>query len=301
MDLLLQLALLGIATGLLYAPAALGFGLVLGQTKIFHIAYGGVYLVAGYIYYYCTTVWKIGTIPALVLTALAAIGAGLLIHLIAYRPLLAKRRLSFLVGFVASLGVLTVIGNILVLINGGSFVELERTILSTGRLTIGQLYLQVGHIVGLIAALAVAIGLHVWLKHSHSGHAVGASGADRRLARIYGIDVERCDLVVAVVASLVLLPTAILIPSLTGLSGGSGLVVGMFALTATVIGGLGSIAGTVMAAVLLGLVENVGLFWLPGAWQQAIGLGIMVIVLLVRPSGLFVSGRSAASLSTAGA
>jgi branched-subunit amino acid ABC-type transport system permease component len=298
--LLIQLSLLGIATGALYAPAAMGFGLVLGQSKIFHVAHGGVYLVAGYVFYYASSVWKLPWIVGVGLTALAAAASGLLIHYIAYRPLLAKPKFSFLVGVVASLGVLTIISNLLVLMNGGRFVELDRTVLSTGRLTMGTLYLQYGHIAGILSAVAIVLALQFWLSRTDTGRAVRAISADRKLARVYGIDVERYDILIVSLASLILVPSAVLIASLTGLSGGAGLIVGTFAFTATIIGGLGSVPGTFAAALLLGLAENASLYWLPGAWQQGVGLGIMVIVLLLRPTGLFVSRRDAPSLAPAG-
>jgi branched-subunit amino acid ABC-type transport system permease component len=300
LQLFLQLCLLGIATGALYAPAAVGFGLFLGETRIFHVAHGGVYLVAGYIFYYVSTAWKLPWILGVACAGIAALVAGLSIHLVVYRPLLAKPRFSFLTGFVASLGVLTVISNILVLLNGGQFVELDRTVLSTVRFTFAGLYLQAGHVVGIAIAIAMAVALQLFLNRSAIGRSVRAISADRRLARIFGVDVERYDKVVAGLASLMLLPSAVLLPSLTGLSGGAGLAVGTFAFTATIIGGLGSILGTVAAALLIGLAENASLYWLPGAWQEGVGLGIMVIVLLLRPSGLFVSRKSAPSVALTG-
>ena len=300
MTLFIQLALLGLATGALYAPAAIGFGLVLGQTKIFHIAHGGVFLVAGYTYYYATTIGGLPDLVGLVLTAAASVGCSLLIHFAAYRPLLRRRNASFLVGFVASLGLLTVIANVLVLINGGQFVEFRRTFLSTARVNVSDFYLQAGHIVGFIVALVIVGVLQTFLSLTDAGRAVRAVSADRRLARIYGINVANYDILVVVVAALTLVPSAILIPSLTGLSGGAGLVVGTFAFTATVIGGLGSVIGTFGAALLLGMVENISLFILPGAWQQAFGLGIMVIVLLVRPTGLFVRRSGGPSIAVSG-
>jgi branched-chain amino acid transport system permease protein len=264
------------------------------------VAHGGVYLVAGYVFYYTVSVWKLPWIVGAGLTALSAVAAGLLIHSMAYRPLLAKPKFSFLVGFVASLGVLTVIANLLVLVNGGGFVELDRTVLSTERLTIGALYLQYGHIAGIVSAIAIVVVLQLWLGRTDTGRAVRAISADRRLARVYGIDVERYDILIVSLASLILVPSAVLIPSLTGLSGGAGLTVGTFAFTATIIGGLGSVPGTFAAALLLGLAENASLYWLPGAWQQGVGLGIMVVVLLLRPTGLFVGRRGAPSLAPAG-
>lgn len=297
MELLIQLAILGIATGALYAPAAIGFGLLLGQTKIFHIAHGGVYLIVGYIFYYATAVWQFPWPVALVMAAVAAVISGLAIYFVGYRPLLARPKGSFLIGFVASLGILTVISNILVLINGGRFVEFDRTVLSTTRVSFGDLYLQTGHLAGIFIAIAIVVALQFWLRRTYSGNAIRAISADRKLAQIYGVRVQFYDIALVALTSLMILPTAILLPMLTGLSGGAGLVVGTFAFTATIIGGLGSVPGTFAAALFLGLVENVSLYWLPGAWQQGVGLGIMVIVLLVRPTGLFVSRGGSASLT----
>src|ERR1700689_1651498 len=111
MELITELALLGLATGCLNALLAMGFGLMLRTTRVFHVAYGGVYLSSAYVFYYSEVSWHMPPPLAIMIICVAAVGLNLLIYWSVYWPLLRRGTRIFLTGFVASLGVLTIIDN----------------------------------------------------------------------------------------------------------------------------------------------------------------------------------------------
>jgi branched-chain amino acid transport system permease protein len=263
-----------------------GFGLILRVTRIFHVAHGAVFLLTAETYYYAVTTWHFGVPLAILACLVVSVGGGILIYLIAYRPLI-RGRLSFLVGFVASLGVLTVITNVLSIVNGGGFLSFPSGVLTTQRLSLGGLQIPVGDIVGVVLGVLIIVGLQLWLSRTLSGRTIRAISDDRDLAAVYSVRTTAHDIVTMAVGSALLVPAAIIIPSLNGVDGSAALTVGTFAFTATIIGGVTSPVGTFVSAVVLGIIESVSVQWLPASWSQAVGLGIMVIVLLTRPGGLF--------------
>jgi branched-subunit amino acid ABC-type transport system permease component len=159
MTLVLELALLGLAAGCLNGLLAMGFGLMMRTTRIFHVAYGGVYLAAAYVYYYALVGWHLAVVVAVVLTAVAALGLNLLIYWSIYTPLLRRGGRIFLTGFVGSLGLLTIIDNALGFVNTGGFLSFPKGLLTTDQLTWGSYYLPSGDIVGIVLAVAAVLAL----------------------------------------------------------------------------------------------------------------------------------------------
>jgi branched-chain amino acid transport system permease protein len=300
MGLIIELALLGLAGGCLNGLLAMGFGLMMRTTRIFHVAYGGVYLAAAYVYYYAQATWNLAPVIAVVLTAVAAVGLNLLIYWGIYWPLLHRGGRIFLTGFVGSLGLLTIIDNALGFVNTGGFLSFPKGMLTTKQVQWGSYYLPSGDIVGIVLAVAAVLALHWFLGRSRYGHGLRALSADRELAAEYGINVQFYDSVAYAIGGLLLVPVAIIVPSLSGLSTSSGLTVVTAAFTAAIVGGVASTPGTLAAAIILGVLESLAVDKISGSWEQALGLAVMVLVLLVKPQGLFGS-RSAASVMAGGA
>jgi branched-chain amino acid transport system permease protein len=303
MSQLLQHLINGLASGTIYALVALGYTMVYGVLKLINFAHGDVMMVGVYMGY--ATAFALGkqaqkSLLGVVLIFLVAMGGcallGFLIERFAYRPLREKPRLTALItaigiSFALSYGFQLDIG----FLPGAAPRAFPEIIVPTEWLIIGDRDVVVWN--WQVLSLAIAVGLMVGLQYlvfkTRFGRAMRAVSYDHRVAALMGIPTDRVIAVTFMIGSALAAGAGLLYAIKdTSVSPLMGLYVGLKAFVAAVIGGIGHVPGAVVGALLLGLVEEFVVGYAASTWRDAVAFGILIIVLLAKPGGLF--GRVAA-------
>ncbi|MBS0221079.1 MAG: branched-chain amino acid ABC transporter permease [Proteobacteria bacterium] len=283
---LLQLMLNGLALGLLYALIAVGLSLIFGVMEIINFAHGELLMLGAFAMTFALPVMGLLYWPALAAAVVVAMLAGLVI----YEILLARLRPD---EFERS--ILITLGLSIILIHTVQYFftatpRMVDTQYGFAGIEIGSIRLTWTRVIGAAVAIVAFAGLYLTLRFTQFGRSMRAIAQNREAALMVGIrprTVARNAMILATglcgLAGAALAPIQLVTPYM-----GQFLIFKAFALV--IIGGLGSIPGAVAAAVALGLLES----WIGGffnaAWQEGAVFVIMIVVLMVRPDGLFKRG-----------
>jgi branched-chain amino acid transport system permease protein len=283
---LLQLMLNGLALGLLYALIAVGLSLIFGVMEIINFAHGELLMLGAFAMTFALPVVGLLYWPALATAIVLAMLAGLVI----YEILLARLRPD---EFERS--ILITLGLSIILIHTVQYFftatpRMVDTQYGFTGIAIGSIRLTWTRVIGAGAAIVAFAGLYLTLRFTQFGRAMRAIAQNREAALMVGIrprTVARNAMILATglcgLAGAALAPIQLVTPYM-----GQFLIFKAFALV--IIGGLGNIPGAVAAAVALGLIES----WIGGffnaAWQEGAVFVIMIVVLMLRPDGLFKRG-----------
>jgi branched-chain amino acid transport system permease protein len=288
-QLLLQSATFGILVGGLYGMAALGLALAFGVLKVLNIAHGELIMIGGYASFYAATQLGLDPFLSLPLVFVVLVAIGFILHLVVFRYVVrfdTEHRIknSLLIAFG------------LVLILQATAVRLftadERaTNVSYGSdgFSIGTIRIPYVRLGGLLVAIAAVLLLEWWLRRTTFGRAIRATSEDWSLATLTGIDVRKVYLVAFGIAAGLAGITGTMVTLSSSVSPSIGLNWTLKALIVVVLAGLGSIRGTVIAGVLLGLVEGLATAtpWVGAPYREVVGLVVFLLVLSLRPQGLF--------------
>jgi len=283
---LLQLTLNGITLGLIYALIAVGLSLIFGVMEIINFAHGELLMLGAFAMTFALPVVGLLYWPALAAALLATMLAGLVIYeilLVRLRPDEFER------------SILITLGLSIILIHTVQYLftatpRMVDTQYGFDGIAIGTIRLTWTRLIGAGAAIVAFAGLYLTLRFTQFGRAMRAIAQNREAALMVGIrprTVARNAMILAAglcgLAGSALAPIQLVTPYM-----GQFLIFKAFALV--IIGGLGNIPGAVVAAVALGLVES----WIGGfftaAWQEGAVFVIMIVVLMMRPDGLFKRG-----------
>jgi branched-chain amino acid transport system permease protein len=282
-----QIVANGIVTGCTYGLVALGFGLIYRVCGFFHLAHGAVYTVAAYSAYFLTTVLGWSAWIGLPAAVIAAAALGVLIEVAIYKPM---RRLGAtpLTLLIASLGVMVAIQNTVSLIAGDDTKRLRSADVREGVAILGARVTPIQFaIVGatiVVTALVVA-----WMRLSRSGRIMRAVASDSDLARVVGISAPTVRILGFALGSALAAIAALLLAYDTDLTPLIGFKAVLMAVVAVIVGGIGSVRGSLWGGLLVGLVQHFGVWRLPTQWQDAIVFGVLILFLLLRPQGIFTS------------
>ena len=275
----------GISLGSVYAIIALGYTMVYGIAKMLNFAHGDVIMIGAYVSYCATTYMGLNPILSVVIAMVVCTALGILIEGLAYKPL---RKAPALAVLITAIGVSYFLQNSALLIwgsapkNFSSIVKFDSVSLAGGKLIITS-----ESIVTVIACIVIMIALTLFIKKSKMGKAMRAVSEDKGAAELMGINVNLTISVTFAIGSAlaavagVLLCSAypILIPT-------TGSMPGIKAFTAAVFGGIGSIPGAMLGGILLGIIEIFGRAYISSELADAIVFAVLIVVLLVKPTGL---------------
>jgi branched-chain amino acid transport system permease protein len=286
----LQLGINGIGIGAVYALVAVGFALIFGTTRIFHVSHGATFLICEYVFWYLTQRVHWPVAAAVVTCVVVAAAFGTALYLLLYQPMRRRGRQSFFAMFVGSLGALIAIQNIIVMIFGSDAQEVPSSIVQghqVGGLVIAPItYIEFG--VGLV----LFAGVLVVMYGTRIGSGLRATASDPELMDSVGVGRRRYDIIAFIIGSMLVAPAAIMNLYVNGVSPSDGVSISLIAFTATIVGGVGSIVGASVGALLIGIVENVSVWKISGVWSQGIVFGLLVVFLVARPSGLLRATRA---------
>jgi len=267
--------------GLLLALVALGFHIIFSATKIFHIAHGGIY-VAG-VYFFLWTSPFVGVAFGIILSVAFAFLLGVLIEWSVYKPLL-KKSSNENIALISSLGVYIIIINIIALLFGNETKILDNTIRES--LTLGEIIITRPQVWQLIFALPLIALFLIFIKVTGYGLKIRAISDNPILARVMGIKTQNIRYIVFGLGSIMAVSAALLKGFDTGIDPYSGMAITLSAAVVVIIGGSSSLYGTILASMMLAIIQNFTEFFLSAQWKDTVTFTILIIVLLWRTEGI---------------
>lgn len=304
--LLLQQAVNGLSLGAMYALLALGFTLVYGILELINFAHFNVFMVGSFIGLWTlqalgvdgqsTVLYGLplaGALGAAFAATMLGSGAlGVLIERLSLRPLRGVRGPA---AMITTIGVSYILFNLVLLAVGADSKNYPNP-LPQAQATIGGAVIRLPDVLIWAISLLLMAGLTVFVRKTRLGKAMRATAQDPEAARMMGVDVDRVVMVAFFLGS--------------ALAGAAGLVFGLYynftsfiigftaglrAFTAAVLGGIGNVPGAMVGGVLIGLIEAFGSQFIGASWADVVIFSILVLVLVLRPAGLF--GQMAPSKS----
>ena len=281
----LQYLINGLSIGSIYAIIALGYTMVYGIAKMLNFAHGDVIMVGAYISYCVMIYMEMPPVVAILAAVVVCTVLGVLIEGLAYRPL---RGTSSLAVLITAIGVSYFLQNAAQLIWGvaqktySSVVTMESIHLFGGKILItGEV------IVTVITSAIVMVCLTLFTNKTRMGKAMRAVSEDRDAAQLMGINVNRTIAITFAIGSALAAIAGVLLCSASpALKPTTGSMPGIRAFTAAVFGGIGSVPGAMLGGILLGVIEELCKGLISTQFSDAIVFGVLIIVLLVKPTGL---------------
>jgi branched-chain amino acid transport system permease protein len=279
----------GLAAGSIIALIAVGYNLVYGLLEFMNFAHGHVYMVGTFV---VLSLLLAGLPFAVAVLGGAAAGAvlGLLVERLAYRPLRGSQRI---VPTVSAVGAALVLENAALRIWGPDTRRFDTPLPAT-TYELGGVRVTALHLVVLATAALLAVLLFVLVRRTPWGRAVRAIRDDAETARLMGIPVDRIVASVYVLGSVLGVVAGVLFAAYYGsVYVGMGFAGTMNAFTAAVIGGIGSISGSFVGGLLLGLLQTFATGYVSSGYTNAVTFLVLIALLVLRPYGLF--GRAQVS------
>jgi len=278
---IIQILINSIINGLLLALVALGFHIIFSATKIFHIAHGGIY-VAG-VYFYLRSSPFVGVASGIILSVVFAFLLGVLIEWAVYKPLL-KKSSNENIALISSLGVYIIIINVIALLFGNETKILDNTIRES--LTFGEIIFTRPQVWQLFFALPLIALFLIFIKVTGYGLKIRAISDNPVLARVMGIKTQNIRYIVFGLGSVMAVSAALLKGFDTGIDPYSGMAITLSAAVVVIIGGSSSLYGTILASMMLAIIQNFTEFFLSAQWKDTVTFAILIIVLLWRTEGI---------------
>lgn len=291
MNLILQSAVSGLLVGGMYGLVALGLALAFGVLRVLNLAHGELVMLGGYATFFLVAVVGLDPFLSLPIVFVLLFGVGVVLYLLLFRFVVrfeveTRIKNSLLISF----GLVLILQTLAIV----AFTADARSIItdySTAALTLGSIRIPVIRLAGLCVAVILAVGLQILLERTTFGHAVKATSEDWSLATLTGIDVRRVYLWAFALSAALAGVAGTLIALGFSVSPSIGLGWTLKALIVVVLAGLGSMRGLIVAGMLLGVAEGLASVWLGGAYREIVALGAFLLVMLLRPQGLFGRAR----------
>ena len=289
----------GIAWGSIYALIALGYTMVYGILRLINFAHGDVYMVGAFAAYFLARALGVGTVVSAspLMAAVVLLGSmivcaalGMLIELLAYRPV---RKSSRITALITAIGVSLFLENFGILVFGADpkffpQVIAPRTITLPGGVLVTNHQITV-----VLVSLCLMVGLTLFIHRTRTGKAMRAVAFHRDAASLMGINTDRIITYTFAIGSALAAAAGVLVgltnPKIEPLMG---IMPGIKAFVAAVLGGIGSIPGAMIGGLIMGISEYMVVGYISSTYRDGIAFVILIIVLLIKPAGLL--GRNVA-------
>ena len=293
METLLQQIINGLSLGAIYALIALGYTMVYGVLRLINFAHGDVYMLGAFAGYYLANALGLDGNPSVLWAIVVTMGAmaicaviGIGIERLAYKPVRHHPRLTALI---------TAIGVSLFLEYGGQVVfgatpRFFPQMIESRTYAVGDVQITNQNLLIILVAIVVMFGLEFIVHRTRIGKAMRATSFNLPVAKLMGINTDRVIAFTFALGSALAAAGGVLvalaIPRIDPLMG---LMTGLKAFVAAVLGGIGSIPGAMVGGVLIGLMETGLSATAYSTYRDAVAFGVLILILIVRPSGIFGS------------
>ncbi|QIZ05861.1 branched-chain amino acid ABC transporter permease [Priestia megaterium] len=275
----------GISLGSIYALIALGYTMVYGIVKLINFAHGDVFMVGAFIGFYSITIFDLGFFPALLISMVACAIFGVLIERIAYKPLRNATRIAALI---TAIGVSLFIEYGTIYIRGAQPEAYPDGIVPIKSLELFGVKISGQSLLILGTSLILMILLQFIVHKTKIGKAMRAVSHDMDAARLMGINVNNTiSATFAIGSALAGAAGVIFGVYYTKIEPLMGIIPGLKAFVAAVLGGIGSIPGAMTGGLVLGVIESLVSAAGYSLWRDAVAFVVLILILIFRPAGLF--------------
>lgn len=273
----------GISLGSIYALIALGYTMVYGIIKLINFAHGDIYMVGAYVAFFATTALKLSFFPALLISMVVAAVVGMTIERLAYRPLRKAPKIAILI---------TAIGVSLLLEYGGMLLVTPQprtfpALFESQVFNFGNIVVNSQQVIILAISVVLMIILTYVVQRTKIGKAMRAVSFDTDAARLMGIDVDRVISITFAIGSSLAAAAGMLVGVYyNSIDPLMGIMPGLKAFVAAVLGGIGVIPGAMLGGIIMGIIEAMVSGFISSTFRDAAAFAILIIILLFKPSGL---------------
>ncbi len=280
-----QLLINGILFGSMYGISGIGLSLIFGSMEIIFIAQGSVMILAAYFTYFLSRLYQIDPFVSLVLVLPGFMVLGLAVyHLLFRRVPSTNKNSSLLIAF----GLMILLENLMSVVWTPD-TRAVRTSYSSLGLSLWGLQISFTRLSVFALALASTAIVSLWLRMTRTGKAVRAATEDQEAATLMGISPHKVKAITFGLGTALAGMAGMATAASYSFNPNFGFIFSLKALIAVVIGGKGSVVGTLLGGIFLGVIESAGSYIFPGIWNNAISYLAFLIVLMVKPEGLFSS------------
>jgi branched-chain amino acid transport system permease protein len=287
-DVIIQVMIWGLYAGCIYILLAIGLNLIFGVMKVVNFAHGELLMLGAYVTF---TFYALSGFNPYVLLAASIpvlVVVGVIIERMCFRPILGTGKLNEI--FI-SIGLIYIIQNAVAMIWSDEW-RIIQSPFAHITIKVFGVNMPLDYLIIIITTVITLILLFLFLRRTRLGKAMRATSQNRKGAMLMGINVERMDMLsFGIGAGLAGAAGTLWVVSGQVFNPYMGSIPAVKAFAIVIIGGLGSIPGAVIGGLIYGIAENFAILTLGGAWKDAISFIILILVLIVRPTGIF--GESA--------
>ena len=284
MQLFMQQMINGVSLGSIYALIALGYTMVYGTIKLINFAHGEVYMMGAFTGFYLVTVLELNFILALIISMLTTALLGIVIERVAYKPL---RNSTRIVSLITAIGVSYLLQNLMIYYLGPEVRAFPSPIPNKIFRVFGLVF-NSKQLVVFFTTILVMVILQIIVRHTKMGKAMRAVSVNREAAQLMGINVDRViSFTFALGSGLAGIAGVLVGVYYNSISPMMGVTPGLKAFVAAVVGGVGSIPGAMVGGYLIGILETIVSFLGGSMYKDAAVYALLIVILLVLPSGLF--------------
>lgn len=286
-SLLFDILVTGLITGGIYALVALGLNLQYGLMRVLNVAHGEFLMLGAYVTYSLHMGWGANPLLTILVTGPAAFVAGLVLHRLLYARVLGQAEAREAIesrSLLLSFGLLFVLQNTALLVWSADLQGYSY--LATPLHVLGAVF-PANRVLAAGVALGLSVAFYVYLRRSLVGKAIRALMEEPEGAQLVGVNLTRLHGICFGLGVAMAAVTGSLISMLFELTPFVGLPYTVTALVVVILGGLGNVAGSLLAALLLGVVETVGVYFASSDIRLISSYAVLSLILILKPSGLF--------------
>jgi len=273
----------GVAIGCIYILLATGLNLIFGVMKLVNFAHGELLMVGAYVCFSISTAFGVNAYIALFLSMGIVALIGVAVERLAFRRVLGADKLNEI--FV-SLGLILIFDNIAVLIWGEKIKQITSPFEKMS-LQLGEVAINYDRLIALAFVAAILIGLVFLIKKTKIGRAMRATSQKSQAAMLMGINIEHIYIFTFALGAALAGAAGSLYGIISPFTPYIGAIPTIKAFAIIILGGLGSIPGAIIGGLLYGIAEQSAVIFLGGIWRDAVAFSLLIIVLILRPKGLF--------------
>lgn len=284
---LLEQLINGITLGSIYAIVALGFTLVFGVLGIVNMAHGEIFMFGAFIGVIVTSTLGLPLWVAFAAAIIVTVILGYMLERFALRPLRGKQGVSHLAPLISTIGVSIILENLSHHIFGAGNQPFSNSFAEI-RFQIGSITIYVVQILIFVISVVLMMALSYWLSKTKAGKALRATAENLETASILGVNTKRTITMTVIIASAMGGIAGILVGmAFNSVNPQMGLSMGLKGLAIIILGGMGNVKGAMAGGLILGLSETLIVAYGDSGYRDAIAFITIIIILLLRPQGLF--------------
>ncbi len=280
---LIQALLWGVASGCIYILLATGLNIIFGVMKLVNFAHGQLLMIGAYITFTDVTVSGLNAYVSILVAMVAVALIGVVLERFTFRRVLGTDKLNEI--FV-SLGLIYVFENVATLLWGNTTRQIPSPLQGL-QLSLGQIAISYDRLSAILIVVVILVALFLLLKKTKIGLAMRATSQKSNASMLMGVNIEKVYMFTFALGAALAGAAGALYGIIFNFNPTIGALPTIKAFAIIIIGGLGSIPGAVIGGLLYGIAENTAVYLLGGVWQDAVAFALLIIVLVIRPTGIF--------------